>query len=57
MIDVAPRSSDEMTAELARHGIVVRSCRSFTGLPDNYIRVSIGDDWENEQFIQVINTL
>ncbi len=57
MIDVAPRTSDEMTAELARHGIVVRSCRSFAGLPDNYIRVSIGDDWENEQFIQVINTL
>jgi histidinol-phosphate aminotransferase len=57
MIDIAPRTSEEMTAELARHGIVVRSCRSFAGLPDNYIRVSIGDDWENEQFIQVINTL
>jgi histidinol-phosphate aminotransferase len=57
MIDVAPRTSDEMTAELARHGVIVRSCRSFAGLPDNYIRVSIGDDWENERFLQVINTL
>jgi histidinol-phosphate aminotransferase len=57
MIDVAPRTGDEMTAELARHGVVVRSCRSFAGLPDNYIRVSIGHDWENERFLQVINTL
>jgi len=46
-----------MVEELARHGVVVRSCRSFTGLPDHYIRVSIGDDWENERFLKEINTL
>ncbi len=57
LIDVSPRSGDEMTAELARQGVVVRSCRSFAGLPDHYIRVSIGDDWENERFLQVINAL
>ena len=57
MINVAPRTGDEMTGELARHGVVVRSCRSFAGLPDDYIRVSIGEDWENERFLQVINTL
>jgi len=57
MIDVAPHKSDEMVSELAREGVVVRSCRSFTGLEDHYIRVSIGEDWENEQFVQVINTL
>jgi len=57
MIDVGPHKSDEMVSELARQGVVVRSCRSFTGLEDHYIRVSIGEDWENEQFVQVINTL
>ena len=57
MIDISPRKSDEMTEELARQGVVVRSCRSFAGLPDHYIRVSIGDDWENERFLQVINAL
>jgi histidinol-phosphate aminotransferase len=57
MIDIAPRRSDEMVEELARHGVVVRSCRSFAGLPDHYIRVSIGEDWENERFVQVINAL
>ena len=57
MIDVAPCRSDEMAEYLARKGVVVRSCRSFAGLPDHYIRVSIGEDWENERFIQVINTL
>ncbi|MGB7789289.1 histidinol-phosphate transaminase [Methanoregula sp.] len=57
MIDVAPHTSDAMVEELARQGVVVRSCRSFAGLEDHYIRVSIGEDWENEQFIQVINSL
>jgi histidinol-phosphate aminotransferase len=56
MIDVAPRTGDEVVEELARKGIIVRSCRSFAGLPDHYIRVSIGEDWENERFLQVINS-
>jgi histidinol-phosphate aminotransferase len=57
MVDVAPRRSDEMVEALARKGVVVRSCRSFAGLEDHYIRVSIGEDWENELFVEVINTL
>jgi len=57
MVDVAPHKSDEMVEELARQGVVVRSCRSFAGLEDHYIRVSIGEDWENDRFIKVINTL
>jgi histidinol-phosphate aminotransferase len=57
MVDVAPHKGDEMVEELARHGVVVRSCRSFAGLADHYIRVSIGEDWENERFVQVINAL
>ena len=57
MVNVAPRRSDDMVEALARNGVVVRSCRSFSGLADHYIRVSIGEDWENELFIKVINTL
>jgi histidinol-phosphate aminotransferase len=57
MVDVSPHKSDAMVEELARHGVVVRSCRSFSNLPDHYIRVSVGEDWENERFIQVINSL
>jgi len=57
MIDVAPHRSDEMVEDLARQGVIVRSCRSFAGLEDHYIRVSIGEDWENERFVQVINTV
>jgi histidinol-phosphate aminotransferase len=57
MVDVAPRRSDDVVEDLARKGVVVRSCRSFAGLKDHYIRVSIGEDWENELFVQVINTL
>jgi histidinol-phosphate aminotransferase len=57
MVDIAPLKSDEMVEALARKGVIVRSCRSFAGLPDHFIRVSIGEDWENEMFIEAINTL
>jgi len=57
MVDVAPHTSDEVVESLARKGVVVRSCRSFLGLDDHYIRVSVGDDWENERFLQEINSL
>jgi histidinol-phosphate aminotransferase len=46
-----------MVENLARRGVIVRSCRSFDGLPDHYIRVSIGQDWENELFIREINSV
>ncbi len=57
MIDISPDTSDSVVGKLAREGVIVRSCRSFSGLPDHYIRVSVGEDWENEKFVQVINTL
>jgi histidinol-phosphate aminotransferase len=57
MVDVSPRTGDAVVDLLARRGVIVRSCRSFTGLPDHYIRASIGEDWENELFIREINTL
>jgi len=57
MVDVSPGTGDQIVEKLARHGVIVRSCRSFAGLPDHFIRVSIGEDWENELFIQAINGL
>jgi len=57
MVDVSPYTSDEIVEKLARHGVIVRSCRSFSGLPDHYIRVSIGEDWENELFIRELNEI
>jgi histidinol-phosphate aminotransferase len=57
MIDVSPFPGDAVVEKLARQGVIVRSCRSFAGLPDHYIRVSVGEDWENEKFIGEINAL
>lgn len=57
MVDVSPHKSDDIVAKLAENGVLVRSCRSFAGLPDHYIRVSVGEDWENEMFIREINSL
>ncbi|KUG19798.1 aspartate aminotransferase [hydrocarbon metagenome] len=54
LVDVAPRTADEMMRILASRGVLVRSCTSFPGLGDHYIRVSIGEDWENECFLQAI---
>jgi histidinol-phosphate aminotransferase len=57
MVDVSPYTSDDAVEKLASKGVLVRSCRSFRGLPDHYIRVSIGDDWENEMCIEALNSL
>jgi histidinol-phosphate aminotransferase len=57
LVDVTPLSSDEAVDQLAASGVLVRSCTSFRGLPDHYIRVSIGEDWENELCIDALNSL
>ncbi|ACL15461.1 pyridoxal phosphate-dependent aminotransferase [Methanosphaerula palustris] len=57
MIDVAPHTADDVVATLAGRGVLIRSCRSFPGLGDHYVRVSIGDAWENERFIEEINRI
>ena len=57
MVDVAPHKADDILTELAQRGVIVRSCASFPGLPDHYIRVSIGEPWENEEFLKVIREI
>lgn len=57
MFDVAPMTGEEVTELLAQRGVIVRSCSSFTGLSNHYIRVSIGEAWENERFVKEINAL
>jgi histidinol-phosphate aminotransferase len=57
MVDVAPWTGDEMMCLLAEQGVIVRSCASFPGLADRYIRVSIGMDWENKRFLSAINSI
>ena len=57
MIDVSPLTGDDVVERLAAKGVLVRSCTSFPGLGDHYIRVCIGDDWENKRFIEAIRSL
>nr|WP_319539252.1 histidinol-phosphate transaminase [uncultured Methanospirillum sp.] len=57
MINTAPMTGDECAALLAEKGVIVRSCRSFPGLADHYIRVCVGEDWECEQFLSGINQI
>jgi histidinol-phosphate aminotransferase len=37
--------------------VLVRSCRSFPGLEDHYIRVCIGEEWENTRFLEVLRKI
>jgi len=48
---------DEAVERLAARGVLVRSCTTFPGLGDHYIRVSIGDDRENALFMEAIRDL
>jgi len=57
MIDVSPFKSDEAVLRLAKRGVIVRSCASFPALGDTYIRVSIGDSWENELFLRALKEI
>ena len=57
LIDTAPYRGDDVMERLAKKGIIVRSCESFPGLGDHFIRVNVGEDWENELFIKEINAL
>lgn len=57
MIDVAPLTGDQATDFFAQNGVLVRSCRSFPGLDDHYIRVCIGEEWENTRFLEVFKKI
>ncbi len=57
LVDVRPSTGDAVMERLAARGVLVRSCTSFPMLGDHYIRVSIGDVWENERFLEEMNRL
>ncbi|WOF15374.1 histidinol-phosphate transaminase [Methanoplanus sp. FWC-SCC4] len=57
MIDVSPMTGDEAVEKLAGLGVIVRSCVSFPMLGDSYIRVSIGEPWENEMFLKAVKEI
>ncbi|MHC1626753.1 MAG: pyridoxal phosphate-dependent aminotransferase [Methanoculleaceae archaeon] len=52
LVDVQPLTGDRAAALFAEQGVLVRSCSSFPGLDDHYIRVSVGEDWECEMFLE-----
>ncbi|HZD43700.1 MAG TPA: histidinol-phosphate transaminase [Methanomicrobiales archaeon] len=57
LVDVSPYTGDEAMERCAKKGVLVRSCTSFPMLGDHFIRVSIGDAWENERFLEVIDQI
>lgn len=57
MVDTSPMTGKEMAGRLAEAGVLVRSCESFPSLGEHYIRVSIGEEWENTQFLNAIHAI
>ncbi|HEY0196273.1 MAG TPA: histidinol-phosphate transaminase [Methanobacterium sp.] len=47
-------TSQTLARKLLKNGIIVRDCRSFRGLDDYWIRVSVGTLDEDERFIDVL---
>jgi len=47
-------TSQTLAEELLKKGVIVRDCRSFHGLDDYWIRVSVGTLEEDERFIEVL---
>lgn len=46
-----------LSEELLKRGIIVRDCRSFRGLDDYWIRVSVGTLEEDEKFIRQLKKI
>ncbi len=57
LVDTSPMKGCDAAARLASRGVLVRSCESFPGLGDTYIRVSMGEEWEIDLFLEEINRL
>ena len=50
-------NSKTMTKELMKKGIIVRDCKSFDGLDDYWIRVSVGTIEEDKKFIEALEDI
>ena len=50
-------TSNEAMEAFAKAGVLVRSCASFPGLGETFVRVSVGDVWENERFLAAVKQL
>ena len=46
--------SGDVAGRLGRMGILVRDCRSFTGLGDRYVRVAVRSERENYQLVSAL---
>lgn len=57
LFDVAPMTSNEAMERFAKAGVLVRSCTSFPGLGETFVRVSVGANWENERFFAAVKHL
>ncbi|MDU9377068.1 Histidinol-phosphate aminotransferase [Methanocorpusculaceae archaeon Sp1] len=57
LFDTAPLLSNDAMELFAKQGVLVRSCASFPGLGDTFVRVSVGDVWENERFLVAVKQL
>lgn len=47
-------NSSEMAEKLLKQGIIVRDCKSFKGLDEYWIRVSVGTIKQDKKFIEVL---
>lgn len=56
-IERSDLDSDILVCALARHGVLIRSCSSFDGLGNRFIRVAVRKREENERLIKLLMSL
>lgn len=57
LVDVSPRSAEEICGSLLEKGIIVRDCTSFRGAGKSLIRITVGTKEQNEFVISAFHEL
>ncbi|NJD53375.1 MAG: histidinol-phosphate transaminase [Candidatus Methanoperedens sp.] len=57
LVDVSPRSAEEVSESLLRKGIIIRDCTSFRGAGKSLIRISVGTQMQNERVIEAFREI
>lgn len=57
MVNTSPLKAKDVTARLAKKGIIVRDCTSFKYLGDTYLRITSGRKEDNQRVIDELNAI
>ena len=54
LVDTSPYTSSDVAGYLLRKGIIVRNCDTFRGCSETYLRITVGQPWQNAAVVDAI---